>query len=97
MNVDVGLTRSTINPMLASQFPVKGASKKRPHSSEPPAARTGQHQLTTFQAGLIYYPSITYARRFRCEDSNADLMCVQTHYGRVWQVEPGTVREQSSF
>ncbi len=41
--VGVGLTRSTINPMLTCNSQVKGAKKYRPHDREPPVARTGQH------------------------------------------------------
>ncbi len=46
--VCVGLTRSAINPMLSSYFPVKGAGKLRPHGNEPPAARTGLRSLNSF-------------------------------------------------
>ncbi len=36
--VGVGLTRSAIDPMLPSYFPVKEASKYHMHGSEPPVA-----------------------------------------------------------
>ncbi len=84
--VRVRLTRSTIKPLLPSLFPVKGASKLRPHGSEPPVLRTGQHPwlrpgwkiLTTW---TCYCSNTNYARRFRCEDNNVDV----TH---VWKVGP---------
>ncbi len=43
--VGVGLTWSSIRPLLPSLFPVKEAIKQRPHVSEPPVARTGQNPL----------------------------------------------------
>ncbi len=34
-----------------------------------------------------YCSNTNCARRFRCEDSNVDLMCVQPYYYRVRQVD----------
>ncbi len=52
--VDEGLTWSIIGPTLPSLFLVKGASKYRPHSSEPLVMRTGQ--LPWLRPGLNILP-----------------------------------------
>ncbi len=48
----VGLTRSTISPLLPSYFPIRGSSEQRPQGSE----RIGQHPWIrpTDQDGLLF-------------------------------------------
>ncbi len=91
--VGVGLTRSAIRPLLPSLLPVRGASKQRPHCSEPPVARTGKHpwlhpgwKIPPTRIG--YCSNTNCAHRFRSEDNNVDFTQVQPHYYRVRQVEP---------
>ncbi len=91
--VGVGLTRRTISIVLPISFPVKGASKVRPHGSEPPVARTGHHPLLRLGWKVLptrigYSSSINYVRRFRCKDSNVAFTHVQSHFYRVRQVVP---------
>ncbi len=68
--VGVGLTRSIIGPLLPSLFPVKGASKYRPHGSETPVARTGHHLWLRpgwkiLPTRIGYCSNTNYVRRFR--------------------------------
>ncbi len=47
------LTRTDIKSLFPSLFSARDASKQRPHGSEPPVARTGQHPWTS-QDGLQF-------------------------------------------
>ncbi len=56
---------------------------------KPPVERTGQHPwLHPRWIRMGYCSTTKCARCFRCEDNNVDLMCVQSNYNRVRQVEP---------
>ncbi len=75
--VGEGLTRSAISLLLSSLFPVKGASKYRPHDSQPPVARTRKHlwlrpgrKILSARTG--YCSNTDCANRFQCEDNNVD-------------------------
>ncbi len=91
--VGVNLTQGTLIPMLPSLFPAKEASKYRPHVSEPPVARTGQHPWLHSGWKILptregYCSNTNSAHRFRFEDNNVEFTHVQPHYYRVRQVEP---------
>ncbi len=71
------LARTGIRSLFPSLFPARDASKQRPHGSEPPVARTGQHPWTS-QDGLQFKHQMK-SSLFGYEDSNVDLMHVQPH------------------
>ncbi len=69
------------------------ASKKRPHDSEPPVARAGQHPglhfgWTILPTRIGYCSNTNCARRFRCEDNSIVFTHVQPLHYHVRSVEP---------
>ncbi len=73
--VGVGLTQSTISPMLRSLFPIKGMVVK------PSVALT---KLSPGRKGIStrigYGSNNKLAHRFRCEDTSVNFMDVQPYY-----------------
>ncbi len=90
--VGVGLTRGTISPVLPFPFPVKGTRKLHPCLHP---------RWKIHPTRISYCSSNSWARSFRCEDNNVAFTHVQTHYYRMWQVEPcnrlGEVARRSSW
>ncbi len=90
--VGVGLTRSTTRPLLPFLMPVKGASTKCPHNSEPLEARTGQDPWLRpgwkiLPTRIGYCSNINNDHRFRCDNNNVAFTNVQPFYYHVWQVK----------